>query len=79
MEKLKLKKIFLLSWKKTTIIIFSWLTSVLLHNLVSSLLNIEEAFFFIIATIIIPAYLIICVVYTLIIMVLKRKISKRKR
>ena len=61
-----------LSWKKFGIIIASWFVAVILHNLVYALLKIDEALFFIIAIIIIPAYFIISLVYSLI-----KKITKR--
>jgi len=56
----------LLSWKKLFFIIVLWIISVLLHNLVSAILGMEEAVFFIIAVFLIPIYIIISIVYSLI-------------
>ena len=77
-------KLFLLNWKKFFGIVIAWFLAVVLHNVVYGLgiyfggenfwgLNGDEAFFFIIAMIIIPVYFIISVVYTLINKVRKRK------
>ncbi|NCN51981.1 hypothetical protein GW931_03140 [archaeon] len=77
----KFDKYFLLTWKKTGIILVSWFVSVILHNLVYALFktwfqarNGEEAFFFIIAIIVIPLYVLVVLIYTLI-----RKIASRKK
>jgi len=64
-KKNKLGKYFLLNWKRFGLIILSWFVAVILHNLVSALLGIEEAVFFIIAVIIIPLYLIISILYSI--------------
>ena len=77
-------KIFLLSWKKFFGIVIVWFLAVVLHNVVYGLgihfggedfwgLNGDEAFFFIIAIIIIPIYFLISIIYTLI-----KKMKKRK-
>ncbi len=65
-RKNKWDKWFLLSWKRFLWIILAWFAAVILHNLVSALLGIEEAVFFIIAVIILPLYLIISVIYSLV-------------
>ncbi len=70
---MKLKSIFLLTWKKTLLVLISWVIAVLLHNLVYGLFQgfferheTDEPFFFIIAMIVIPLYLLICLVYTVV-------------
>jgi membrane protein DedA with SNARE-associated domain len=75
--KSKFDKWFLLSWKKFFGIVIAWFLAVFLHNAVYALgiyfggenfwgPNGDEAFFFIIALIVIPIYFLISVVYTLI-------------
>jgi hypothetical protein len=68
---MKLKSIFLLTSKKLLLILVSWVVAVVLHNLVYGLFQdffdrheTDEPFFFIIAIIVIPLYLLICLVYT---------------
>jgi len=71
-NKNKLDKYFLLTWKKTWMIIAGWFLAVILHNAFYALFNFEEAFFFIIAVIVIPIYVIIVLIYSLV-----RKLSKK--
>ena len=47
--------------------------SIILHNLISGLMGTEEAFFFIIVVFIVPAYILIAVLFTAINFVRKRK------
>ena len=68
---MKLKSIFLLTWKKILLILISLVVAVVLHNLVYGLFKdffdshgTDEPFFFIIAVIVIPLYLLICLVYS---------------
>ncbi len=68
-----LDKWLLLSWKKVAIIIMAWIASVVLHNLVyvifSDYFNAidgDEPFFFLIAVFVIPIYLVVLVIYTII-------------
>ncbi|MCW8966385.1 MAG: hypothetical protein OQK82_06845 [Candidatus Pacearchaeota archaeon] len=73
----KFDKYFLLNWKKLFWIIIISFISVILHNLIYAVFDIEEAVFFVLAVIIIPLYFIIVVIYTLIkIIQKKKKISK---
>ena len=65
-SKSKWDKYFLLNWRKLWIIIVAWFVAVLLHNLVSALLNLEEAFFFIIAVFVMPLYFIVTLIYSLV-------------
>jgi hypothetical protein len=69
---MKLDTLFLFSWRKLWIIIVSGFLAIFLHNLVSVLLGVEEAFFFIIAVFIIPAYIFIFIIYNLIRLVQKK-------
>ena len=66
-KKINSKNIFLLSWKKLWIVVVGGFVSIILHNLLSALLNVEEPVFFIIVVFLIPIYLLIAVVYSLII------------
>jgi membrane protein DedA with SNARE-associated domain len=77
-------KFFLLNWRKIFIGIIAWFLAVFLHNAVYAFgiyfggenfwgPNGDEAFFFIIALIVIPVYFLISVIYTLI-----KKIRKGK-
>lgn len=72
MLNMKLERYFLLNWKKVLIIIGSWVLAVLLHNLLSALLGLEEAFFFIVAVFIIPIYVLFSVIYTIVYYVKKK-------
>ena len=58
-------KLFLLSWKKLWIVVGGIIASIILHNLISALLGLEEAAFFII-TFVLILYLIVSVIYSLI-------------
>jgi len=71
---MKISKLFLLSWKKTSMALIIFIISVFFHNLIFGLTGIEEVIFFIISVIVIPVYFIISVVYSLII---KYKTKKR--
>jgi len=70
---IKGKNVFLLSWKKLWIIVVTGFVSIVLHNLISGLLGIEEIFFFSIVVFIIPAYLFIAVLFSLQYFVKNRK------
>ena len=62
----KIKELFTLSWKKFGITVIAFVVSVILHNLLSASIGVEEPVFFIIAVIILPLYLIIAIIYSLI-------------
>ncbi len=61
-----MKKLFLLSWKKVWIVVVAGFISILLHNLVSGLIDAEEPFFFCIVVFVIPLYILIAIVYSVI-------------
>jgi hypothetical protein len=63
---MKVKSFFILNRKKVLIVIFTFFVSVLLHNLISGLLGVEEVLFFLMAVIIIPVYIVVSVVWTFI-------------
>lgn len=69
----KLDKWFLLSWKKFIFFLIGWFLAVVLHNLTSALLKIEEAVFFTLAVFVAPVYLITSIVYTII-----KKVKRNK-
>jgi len=70
---MKIKDLFLLSWKKLWIIIVAGFISIILHNAISALFSIEEAFFFIIVIFVIPIYFIVMVIYSIIYLLMKKK------
>ena len=70
---MKYKNFFLLSWKKIWIIVVTGFVSIVLHNLISALMGVEEAFFFILVIFIIPAYFLIAALFTLISFLYKQK------
>ena len=61
-----MEKYFLLSWKKTLIIIALEFASAILHNLVSGFLGSEEVPFFILTVFLLPSYFLAAASYTLI-------------
>lgn len=63
---MNLQKYFLLDLKKLGIVILAFIIAVILHNVISGLLKVEEPIFFILAVIAIPGYFIIMVSYTII-------------
>ena len=80
---MKLKSIFLLTWKKILLIPLAWVVAILLHKLVYGLFKDffdkhggDEPFFFIIAMIVIPLYLLICLVYTIVYHIMKKAQKK---
>jgi len=62
----KLNKYFLLNFKKILFIIGGWIIAVVLHNLIFAIFRFEDAFFFILAVIIIPLYFLSSLIYTLV-------------
>lgn len=70
------RKIFLLNWKRLLVLIIALAVAVILHNIVSGALRLEEPFFFLIATIIIPVYLFLSMVYTFAHCIAHRKMKK---
>jgi len=63
---MKTKDLFLFSWRKLWIIVVTGFVSIILHNAISTLFNTEEAFFFIIVIFVLPIYLLIMIVYSII-------------
>ena len=60
-----LRKFFLLDWKRAIGVVALWIFAVVAHNAIFGFYMIEEPFFFTLAVIIIPAYLIASIIYTL--------------
>ena len=77
MLNMKGKNFFLLRWKKLWVVVVTGFASIILHNLISGLMGIEEVFFFAIVIFIIPAYILIAVLFTVISFVKKRKASEK--
>jgi len=67
-----INKFFLLSWKKLWIIVVGGFLSIILHNLIGALFGIEEAFFFILVIFVIPIYILIAALVSLITIVKNR-------
>jgi hypothetical protein len=63
---MKIKNLFLLSWKKLWMISVGGFISITLHNLISGLMGVEESFFFILVVFVLPIYILIAVIYSLI-------------
>jgi len=63
---MEIKNLFLLSWKKLWIVVVGGFVSIILHNLISGLMGTEEAFFFILVVFVLPVYILIAVMYSLI-------------
>ena len=65
-------KFFLLDWKRAVGVVTLWIFAGIAHNAIFGFYMIEEPFFFSLATIVIPAYLIASIIYTLILCKHKR-------
>jgi len=61
-----LKRILPLNMKRFWLIAAAFVVAALLHNLLSALLGYEEPVFFIVAIILVPLYLLISIVYTVV-------------
>ena len=70
---MKTKDLFLFSWKKLWIIVVAGFISIIFHNAISSLFNVEEAFFFIIVIFVIPIYFVIMIIYSIIYKLMGKK------
>jgi len=73
---MKNKKFFLLTWKKLWIIVVTGFVSIILHNLISGLINTEEVIFFTITVFIIHIYFLIAVSFSAVNYFKKRKTKK---
>ena len=71
---MNLDKYFLLSWRKVWIIVVGGFVSILLHNLFYAIFGVEEVVFFIIVVFVIPIYVLIAVVYSLV-KLIRRKLK----
>ncbi|MCK5449538.1 hypothetical protein KAI32_01610 [Candidatus Pacearchaeota archaeon] len=72
-KKITARDLFLISWRKLWIIVVTGFVSILLHNAIFGLFDIEEAFFFIIVVFVIPIYFLIMVVYSIVYKLMKKK------
>jgi len=63
---MKAKDVFLLSWRKMWMIVVASFVSIILHNLISGLLGVEEPVFFILTIFVIPIYFLIAILYSII-------------
>jgi hypothetical protein len=69
---MKIKKFFSLNIKKVLLAILLDFIAIILHNAIYGIFGLEEAFFFIIAVLIIPIYLIISAIFTIIELISKK-------
>ena len=60
-----LDKFFLLNWKKTISIIGLWVLAIFVHISIFNFYMIQEPISFLISILVIPAYLVASIVYTL--------------
>jgi hypothetical protein len=72
---MKTKKLFLLSWRKVWIIVVSGFVGIVLHNLISALIKVEEPVFFILVVIVLPIYVLVAVIYSIAYLI-RKKIKK---
>jgi len=72
---MKIKNLFLLSWKKLWIVVVGGFVSIVLHNLISALIKAEEPFFFVLVVFVLPAYVLIAIIYSLIYKNKNKKVS----
>ena len=63
---------FLLTWKKAWIVVVAGFISIILHNAFYALTGKEEFVFFSIVVILLPIYVLISIIYTLIKLIKKK-------
>ena len=74
---MKIEDYLFLDIQKAGMIVFAFILAILLHNFIYALFNFEEPVFSILATIIIPLYFLISVIYT-IFHHIKRRLKKKR-
>ena len=62
---MKIKNLFILSWKKLAVVFVVEVLAIILHNMVFAAFGVEDAIFFILAIFVIPIYLVLAVLFTL--------------
>ena len=72
----KFDNYFLLSWKKVLFILIGFFVAVILHNAIDALFSYEEAVFFLIAVVIIPIYVFVVLIYSVIWLFVKKVLKK---
>ncbi|MBU1854294.1 MAG: hypothetical protein KKF89_01095 [Nanoarchaeota archaeon] len=70
---MKFVDLLLFSWRKLWIVVVAGFVSIMLHNLISGLLGVEEVFFFIIVIFVIPIYVLVMAVYSIVHLIRNRK------
>ena len=71
MKKIKAKDLLLISWRKLWIIVVGGFVSILLHNAIYDLFNVEEAFFFIFVIFVLPIYFLAMIIFSIIYKIIK--------
>ena len=69
----KLDKYLLLSWRKLWILVVGGFISIMLHNLIYAIFNFEEPVFFLLVVVVLPLYLLLAGIYSLV------NFSKKKK
>ena len=64
-RKTHLDRFFLLNWRKSISIVAIWILSIFIHTAIFNLYMIQEPISFLISILVIPAYLVASIVYTL--------------
>jgi len=74
---MKNNKFFLLSWRKIWLIIVISFLLIIIHNLIYLFFKLDETFLLFIIAVLIPAYFILCIVYSIIWLI--EKVNKIKK
>lgn len=62
---MKLKKLLNLNLKKFVLMIIAFIILIILHNIIYAITGFEEAVFFTLALVVIPVFLLLSIIYTL--------------
>ncbi|MCD6225655.1 hypothetical protein J7J95_01060 [bacterium] len=72
------QKLLILNRKKGSVLLGTEVLAILLHNFLGAWLKTEEAFFFVIAVLLIPGYFLLSILFTTVSLVSKKIDSSRK-
>lgn len=80
-----LDKLLRLTWRRLLLILAAWVLCVVMHNAIYALFHDyfgphgDEPFFFLLAVVVIPLYLVVSVAYTLIWLIRQRHVAKNEK
>jgi hypothetical protein len=80
-----LDKLLRLTWIRLLLIIVAWVICVVMHNAIYALFydflgpQGDEPFFFLLAVVVIPLYLVVSLAYTAIRLIRQRRVSKNEK